>query len=69
MIIINVIKTNHVKCAMMPHKCLFIRHSFFTMAMKLTDLFRNFSSQTILQENSLKMKQMFDMRLNATLHK
>ena len=37
--------------------------------MKLTDLFINFSSQTILQENSLKMKQMFDMRLNATLHK
>ena len=37
--------------------------------MKLTDLFTNFSSQTILQENSLEMKQMFDMRLNATLHK
>ena len=37
--------------------------------MKLTDLFINFSSQTILHENSLKMKQMFDMRLNATLHK
>ena len=27
MIIINVIKTNHVKCAMMPYKCLFIHSS------------------------------------------
>ena len=48
---------------------LFIRHSFFRNAMKLTDLFINFSSRTILQENSLIMKQMFHMRLNATLHK
>ena len=27
MIIINIIKTNHVKCAIMPYKCLFIYSS------------------------------------------